>query len=81
MNGGDDERSAVAVLHVGGMHFGSDQQAAVAPTVEIMLHCRIRRKLARQLPPLAAGPHHIQQRIDDIARFSLRWPSQPVALR
>ena len=27
MNGGDDERSAVAVLHVGGMHFGSDQLA------------------------------------------------------
>jgi len=27
MNGGDDERSAVAVLRVGGMHFGPDQQA------------------------------------------------------
>ena len=27
MNGGDDKRSTVAVLHVGGMDFGSDQQA------------------------------------------------------
>jgi len=27
VNGGDDERGTVAVLDVGGMHFGSDQQA------------------------------------------------------
>jgi hypothetical protein len=27
MDGGDGERSTVAVLHVGGMHFGSNQQA------------------------------------------------------
>jgi hypothetical protein len=27
VNGGDDERSTVAILPVGGMHFGSEQQA------------------------------------------------------
>jgi hypothetical protein len=27
VDGGDDERSTVALLHVGGMHFGPDQQA------------------------------------------------------
>src|ERR1700757_4353881 len=55
------------------------QYAAVAPTVEIMLYRRIRRKLARQLPPLAASPHHIEQRIDNAAYFSLRRASQPIA--
>jgi hypothetical protein len=43
------------------------QYAAVAPSVEIMLHRRIGRELARQLSPLAAGPHHIEQRIDNPA--------------
>jgi len=55
--------------------------AAVPPSVEIMLHRRIGRKLARQLPSLAAGSHHIEQCIDNTTHFSLRRPSQPVALR
>src|SRR3954451_7404624 len=56
------------------------QHAAVAPSVEIMLHRRIRRELAGQLTPLAAGPHHIEQRIDNTAHLSLRRAAQPVAL-
>ena len=134
MTGGDDERSTVAVLHVGGMHFGSEQQAGcvaddmtfaafdplgriktaraaglgcldrlavdnasrgawlgssrfagleqqleidprqyrtIAPSVKIMLHRRIGRELARQLPPLASGSHHIEQRIDHCVIQSL----------
>jgi hypothetical protein len=57
------------------------QHAAVTPSVEIMLHRRIRRELARQLPPLAAGPHHIEQCIDNTTHFSLRRASQAAALR
>jgi len=141
---GDDEGSAVAVLDVGAMQFGSDQQAggvgdkmtlaafdflrcietarpagfggfdrltiddagrgarlatnrfarlqqqleidplqhpSVTPSIEIMLHRRIGRKLPRQLPPLASGPHHIEQRIDHAAHFRLRRASQPGARR
>src|SRR4051794_38169971 len=56
------------------------QHAGVAPSIEIMLHRRIRRELAGQLAPLAAGPHHIEQRIDNTAHLSLRRAAQPVAL-
>jgi hypothetical protein len=144
VNGGDDERSPVAVLQVCGMNFDAEQQvsgvgdqmtfvafdllcrteaaratglsgpdrltvdnarrraglstrrvaglqqqfeidplqhAGAAPSIEIMLHRRIGRKLTRQLPPLAAGPHHIEQHIDHGAHFRLWWPSQAAAPR
>jgi hypothetical protein len=44
-----------------------------------MPHDRKGRKLTRQLPPLAGGPHHIEQRLDTAAYFSVRWRSQLVA--
>ena len=57
------------------------QHPAVTPSIEIMLHRRIGRKLPRQLPPLASGPHHIEQRIDHAAHFRFRRASQPGARR
>src|SRR5437867_13419696 len=52
------------------------QHASVAPTVEIMLYRRIRRKLTRHLPPFATGPHYIEQRLDTLECYSLLRSSQ-----
>src|SRR6202035_1356408 len=51
--------------------------AVVAPTVEIALHRRARRKLTRQGAPLTAGPQEIQDGVDDRAQVALAGPPEP----
>ena len=52
------------------------EHAGARPSVEIALHRRIRRKLFRQLPPLAAGGGHIQDGVHDRSKFRFAWATE-----
>ena len=52
------------------------EHAGARPSVEIALHRRIRRKLFRQLPPLAARGCHIQDRVHDRSQFRFAWATE-----
>ena len=41
------------------------------PAIEVIVHCRPGRKVARQLTPLAARLQDIEDRIDDLAHAEL----------
>jgi len=52
------------------------EHAGARPSVEMALHRRIRRKLFRQLPPLAAGGGHIQDGVHDRSQFRFAWAAK-----
>jgi hypothetical protein len=57
------------------------QNPAVAPRVEIVLHGRERRKIARQLAPLAAGSGDVEDGVDDRPQIDRARPPQAALSR
>src|SRR5689334_2086383 len=55
--------------------------AAVAPTVKIALHRRVRRELPRQGSPLAAGGQNVEDRLHHLAQIDFPWPPKPASRR
>src|SRR6202012_2917258 len=54
----------------------SPPPADIAPSVEIALHRRARRKIPRQSAPLAAGGENVENCLDDPAQIGRPWPAQ-----
>src|SRR5215813_1546288 len=57
------------------------KQAVVPPIVEIALYGRERRKVLWQHPPLTAGPHNIQNRVQYGSQLGLARPAQSLGRR
>ena len=55
--------------------------AGVAPSIEIALDRRVRRELAWQSAPLAAGRQNVQNRLDNLAQIDFPRPSQSAPRR
>lgn len=58
-----------------------DPGTVMRPSIEILLHGRIGRKLIRQLPPLAAGRRHVEDRVQHRPQVGLQRPPDPVRQR
>ncbi len=55
--------------------------AGIAPSVEIALDRRARRKIARRSAPLAAGGQDVENRLDDPAQIGRARPAQSASRR
>lgn len=52
--------------------------AGISPSIEIALDRRVRREVARQSAPLAAGGQNVEDRLHDLAHIDLPWsPEAP----
>src|SRR6202043_2805660 len=53
----------------------------ISPRIKIALHCRIRRELLRQRPPLAARRQNIENRLHNTTQIGPARPTAPVCSR